>query len=118
MLDYLIASRSLPYSVEQADLGMRWRFSYKLVFNDVDLPLSKKLDLVGVRLGSVLKLAITGTYEDIFQNELKSMWDGSKMYEMSGALRRENELKAAISARGPLTKTRLRDLSNKCFKHV
>lgn len=117
-LDYLIATRKLPYRIEQVDLGMKWSFSYKLLFQDKGIALSQRLSEAGVELGSVLQLSISGTYEDIFTNELKSMWDGSKMYEVMGAMRREQKLKAAIAARGPLTKQRLRELSNQCFSHV
>lgn len=118
MLDYLIASRSLPYRVEQPDLGMRWSFSYKLVLDKTAISLSSTLEAAGATLGSVLRLLINGTYEDVFEKELKSMWDGSKMYEVMGAMRREQELKAAIASRGTLTRERLRELSNKCFSHV
>jgi hypothetical protein len=118
MLDYLIASRSLPYHMEQPELGMKWRFSYRLVFNKKVVRLSTKLIDAGIALGSVLQLSINGTYEDVFQKELKSMWDGSKMYDVMEAMRREQQLKAAIAARGPLTKERLREFSNRCFSHV
>jgi hypothetical protein len=118
MLDYLIASRSLPYQMEQPELGMKWSFSYKLVYNEKTVSLSTKLSDAGIAIGSVLHLSISGTYEDVFQNELKSMWDGSKMYEIGGAMRREQQLKAAIAARGSLTKERLWEFSNRCFSHV
>jgi hypothetical protein len=58
----------------------------------------------GIVLGSVLQLSISGTYKDVFQNELKSMWDGSKMYEIMGAMQREKQLKAAIAAKGAANK--------------
>ena len=59
-----------------------------------------------------------GTYEDVSQKELETMWDGSRMYEAMGAMQREQQLKVAIAARGPLTKEQLRDSSNRCFSHV
>jgi hypothetical protein len=118
MLDYLIASRALPYGIDQPEIGMRWSFSYGVLFNKKSIPLSTKLSDAGVVLGSILQLAIYGTYEDVAENELKSMWDGSKMYEVGGALRREQQLRAVIAARGPLTRERLRTLSNRCFSHV
>jgi len=117
-LDYLIATRKLPYLMEQPDLGMKWSFSYKLLFKDKGLSLSQKLSDAGVEIGSVLQLSISGTYEDTYTKELKSMWDGSKMYEVMGAMRREQELNAAIAARGQLTQERLREFSNRCFSHV
>lgn len=118
MLDYLIDSRSLPYHMEQPELGMKWSFSYKLVFKETAVPLSTKLLDAGIALGSVLQLSINGTFEDVFQKELKSMWDGSKMYEITGAMQREQQLKDAIAERGPLTKHRLRDFANRCFPHL
>jgi len=48
MMDYLIATRSLPYRMEQPELGMKWSFSYKLVFNDKAVPLSTKLSDAGI----------------------------------------------------------------------
>lgn len=66
----------------------------------------------------VLRLNISGTYEDVWEKELKSMWDGSKMYEISGAIRREQELRNNIQLRGQLTRSRLKELADECFKHV
>ena len=46
------------------------------------------------------------------------MWDGSKIYEIGSAMRREAELRQAIANRGRLTRKRLREISNSCFSHV
>jgi hypothetical protein len=118
MLKYLITSRSLPYGLEQSDLGMRWSFSYGLVLDKTTISLSTTLEAAGVTLGSVLRLHINATYEDIFVKELNGMWGGPTRYNTTMRMIREEELRAAIASRGNLTKERLRELSNKCFSHV
>lgn len=104
--------------MEQPELGMKWSFSYRLIFNEQAVSLSTKLSDAAIVLGSAIQLSIRGTYEDTFEKELKSMWDGSKVYEVMGAMHREQQLRAAIAARGQLTKERLREFSNRCFSHV
>ena len=118
ILDHLIESRSLPYRSEQPDLGFIWHFSYRLVFDGKSIPLSDTLEKAGVAQGSILKLSINGRFEDVHRKELNSMWDGSKMYEMGGAMQKERQLRDAIAARGPLTRENLRGFANRCFAHV
>ena len=104
-IDYIVDTLKLPWHKDVPELGMKWSFSYKLIFNDQGIGLSKPLSEVGVCSGSVLKMGISGTYEDIWENELKEMWDGSKMYEVMSAMAREAQLKENIRNRGPLIQT-------------
>lgn len=117
-IDYITEALKLPWNQDVPQLGMRWSFSYGLVHNDQSIPLRTTLEEAGVSTGSVLRLNISGTYEDVWEKELKSMWDGSKMYEIGSAMRREQELRSNIQSRGSLTRSRLKELANECFKHV
>ena len=84
-IDYITDTLNLPWNQEVPQLGMRWSFSYGLVHNEESISLRTTLENAGVIEGNVLRLNISGTYEDIWENELKSMWDGSKMYEIGSA---------------------------------
>jgi TIR domain len=117
-IDYIVDTLKLPWNQDVPQLGMKWSFSYRLIHNDKRIGLSTSLRDAGVSLGSVLKMGINGTYEDVWDKELKAMWDGSKIYEISGALRREAELKQSISLRGSLTSERRRQMADACFAHV
>jgi len=117
-IDYIVETLKLPWNMDVSQLGMRWSFSYGLVFKDSGLSLSETLEQAGVSDGSVLKLSINGTYEDIWKEELRSMWDGSKMYEITGAMLREQELRRLIENRGSLNQARLNDLADACFSHM
>ncbi len=117
-IDYIIGTLQLPWSHDLSQMGMRWSFSYGLHHQNKAIGLRQVLRDAGIGVGSTLQLSIRGTYEDLFEKELKEMWDGSKMWEISGIMRREAELRAAIKARGPLTGARLRELANSCFAHV
>jgi len=117
-IDYIAATLNLPWNQDVPQLGMRWSFSYGLVYNDNSIPLQTTLADAGVSAGNVLRLNISGTYEDVWEQELKSMWDGSKIYEISSAMRHEQELRNNIQLRGRLTRSRLKELADECFKHV
>ena len=95
-----------------------WSFSYRLIFDEKGISLSTGLRDVGVSLGAVLKLGINRIYEDVWEKELRDMWDGTKMYEMGGAMRRDAELRQRIRDRGSLTSGRLEQLADACFAHV
>ncbi|MFA5984773.1 MAG: toll/interleukin-1 receptor domain-containing protein [Methylococcaceae bacterium] len=117
-IDYIVDTLKLPWNKDVPELGMKWSFSYKLIFNDQGIGFSKALCDAGLSSGCVLKMGINGTYEDVWENELKEMWNGSKLYEMGSAIAREAQLKENIHNRGPLNSSRLRELSNACFSHV
>ncbi|NRT77623.1 toll/interleukin-1 receptor domain-containing protein [Clostridium beijerinckii] len=118
MLDYIIKTLNLPYKQEIQQLGMTWSFSYKLIYSDKSIPLSRKLSEFDIKKGAVLKLGISGVYQDLYKKELEAMWQGDKMYEMSGVIIRERELRQAIENRGKLTSTKLKQIANSCFKHI
>jgi hypothetical protein len=118
VIDYIVDTLRLPWTQYIPQLGMKWSFSYRLIFDQKSIGLSAPLRQAGVSLGSVLKLGINGTYEDLWEKELKDLWAGTKMYEISGAIRRDAELRQCIRDRGPLTSDRLRELANGCFAHV
>lgn len=117
-IDYIASTLRLPWNKELPELGMRWSFSYGLVYNDKSITLSTSLQAAGVTTGDVLRINISGTYEDLYEKELSSMWDGSKMYESGGMISRQAKLQQRIRDRGPLTRIRLREVSNSCFRHV
>ncbi|WP_029914776.1 toll/interleukin-1 receptor domain-containing protein [Pelobacter seleniigenes] len=117
-INHIIDVLKLPWHKEVPELGMKWSFSYSLIFDGKAISLSRSLSEAGVSPGNVLMIGINGTYEDVWECELKNMWDGSKMYEMGSALRHEAELKEQIRKRGRLNRDRLREFANDCFSHV
>lgn len=118
-IDYITATLNLPWNTEVSQLGMRWSFSYGLIVNDKGVGLSKTLKELEIKNGDILKININGTYEDVFEKELKSMWDGSKIYHMTTEmLRREENMKNAIANRGVLNSARLKEIADSYFSHV
>ena len=117
-IDYIVETLHLPWNKEVPQLGMKWSFSNRLMFAEKGIGLSTSLRDAGVSLGAVLKLGISGTYEDVWEKELKEMWDGTKMYEMGGAMMRDASLRQRIRDRGPLTPSRLKELADACLSDV
>jgi hypothetical protein len=117
-IDYIVDTLKLPWSQDVPQLGMKWSFTYRLILGDKGIGLSTTLRDAGVELGSVLKMGISGTYQDVWEKELKEMWDGTKIYEASGAMRREAELRERLRIRGSPRGERLRELADACFAHV
>lgn len=118
-IDYLVDTLSLPWNIELSNVGMKWSFSYGLVFDGKSISLSESLSDAGVEVGGVVMIRISGTYEDLYLKELKQLWDGSKMYLMTTEmLMREERLKAAIAGRGRLTNSRLKEIADTCFSSV
>jgi hypothetical protein len=114
-IDYIIDTLSLPWTQDIPQLGLKWSFSYQLIFNGKSIGLSTPLRQAGVSLGAVLKLGINATYEDVWEKELKNMWDGTKVYQVTS---QDADLSQCIRDRGPLTSERLRELADGCFAHV
>lgn len=117
-IDYIVDTLKLPWNKDVPQLGMKWSFSYKLIFKEQGIGLSKSLCEIGVSTGSVLKMGISGTYEDVWEKESKEMWDGTKMYDIAGVMRHDVLRKENIRMRGPLTAERLKELADACFSHV
>lgn len=115
-IDYIVQTLRLPWIQVVPQLGMRWSFSYRLIFDEKGIGLSTRLCDAGVSAGAVLKLGINGTYEDVWEKELKEMWDGTKIYQMGAAM--DAGLRQSIRDRGQLTSGRLQELADACFSHV
>jgi hypothetical protein len=117
-IDYIVSTLSLPWRTEIPELGMRWSFRYKLVCGEHSVPLRGTLHDAGIVVGSNVKISISGSYEDLYENEIRHMWEQGKMYEMMPSMMREMELKKKIKERGWLTQERLRQIADSCFAHV
>jgi hypothetical protein len=117
-IDYIVSTLSLPWRTELPELGMRWSFSYKLVYGESSVPLRGMLKDAGILVGSIVKISINGNYEDLYENKIKQMWEPGKMYEIMSRMMRETELKKKIEERGRLTQERLRQIADSCFAHV
>ena len=117
-IDYIVSTLSLPWRKEIPELGMRWSFRYKLVYGEHSVPLRGTLHDAGIVVGSTVKISISGCYEDLYENEIKQMWEPGKVYEVMSAMMRETELKKKIEERGRLTPERLRQIADSCFAHV
>lgn len=117
-IDYIVSTLSLPWRTEIPELGMRWSFSYKLVYGEHSVPLRRTLHDAGIVVGSTVKISISGRYEDLYENEIKQMWEPGKVYEIMSAMMREMELKKKIGERGRLTPERLKQIGDSCFAHV
>jgi hypothetical protein len=117
-IDYIISTLSLPWKTEIPELGLRWSFSYKLVYGEHSVPLRKTLQDAGIVVGSTVEMSVDGRYEDLYQNEIKRMWEPGKMYDLTSMRVHERELKRKIKERGRLTGERLRQIADSCFAHV
>jgi TIR domain len=117
-IDYIVSTLSLPWRTEIPELGMRWSFSYKLVYGEHSVPLRGTLKDAGIVVGSTVKISISGRYEDLYENEIGQMWEPGKMYDLTSLRMREIDLKKKIEERGRLTQERLRQIADSCFAHV
>lgn len=117
-IDYIVSTLSLPWRKEIPELGMRWSFIYKLVYGEHSVPLRQTLGAAGIVIGSTVQISISGRYEDLYENEVKQMWEPGKMYELTSLRMRELDLKKKIKERGPLTQERLRQIADACFAHI
>lgn len=120
-IDYLVETLSLPWSSDIPELGMRWSFTYGLLLSNTSIALPVTLRDAGVTTGSVLKIRISGTYEDLYERERTEM--GDRMYMMTAELMRqlaarEEAMNRGIQRRGQLTSARLKEIADSCFLHV
>jgi hypothetical protein len=98
---------------------MKWSFSYGLRLNGEGLSLRDTLAGAGINLGDVLQISISGTYEDLYEKELKEMWAGDKIYMMTTQmLQRREWLQAEVAARKRMTRDDLKKIADSCFAHV
>lgn len=120
-IDCLVETLPLPWSKDLPELGMRWSFNYGLVFADETITLSKELRQAGVTVGSVVKIRINGTYEDLYEKEREDMrpkWYMMTAQMASELMERENAMAEGLRRRGQLTSARLKEIADSCFKHV
>lgn len=117
-IDYIVSTLSLPRRTEIPELGMRWSFSYKLMYGEHSVPLRTTLKEAGIVVGSTVKIGISGSYKDLYENEIRQMWEPGKVYEIMSMRMREMELKKKIEDRGRLTRERLKQIADSCFAHV
>jgi hypothetical protein len=117
-IDYAVKTLHLPYRKDIPELGLRLSFSYAIVHNNQPIVLSKSPAEAGVTVGDTIYLRINATYEDLWAKELREMWSGNKLYEVGGALMREQELKQALQKRGQLTRNKVKKLADNCFADV
>lgn len=118
-IKYLADILSLPWNIEIPNVGMKWSFSYKILLNGKGLPLTTTLAIAGISVGDVLQIGISGTYQDLYEKELKEMWDGSKTYMMTAEIMQRSEwLKAQVAARKTMTRDDLKKIADSCFAHV
>lgn len=118
LIDYIVETLKLPWNKDIPELGMRWSFSYAILHNGRIIPLSKSLHDAGVSIGDTIYLRINGTYEDLWEKELRGMWDETKIYEATSAMMRDAELRQLIQQRERLTEKRLKEIADGCFDHV
>ena len=117
-IDYIVATLSLPWGTEMPELGMSWSFSYKLLYGEHSVPLRRTLKEAGIVVGSTVKISISGSYKDLYENESRQMWEPDKVYDMMSMRLREIDLKKKIEERGRLTPERLKQIADSCFAHV
>ena len=118
-IDYLADTLQLPWNIEVPSVGMKWSFSYALRLDGKSISLSTKLRTAGVESGSVLQIGISGTYEDLYEKELKEAFGTDKMYLITEEmLKRQRWLEAQVAARRSMTPSHLKEIADSCFKHV
>jgi len=116
---YLTDTLSLPWNHEIPNMGMKWSFSYGIRMNGKGLSLGTTLAEAGISVGDVLQISISGTYQDLYEKELKEMWDGSKIYMITaGTMQRSEWLKTQVEARKRMTRDDLKKIADSCFVHV
>lgn len=118
LIDHIVATLHLPWNKEIPELALQFSFSYGIVYKEKSIPLENSLTDAGISVGDTIHLRIRGLYKDLWEKELREMWEGGRMYEMGGALMREAELTRQIEERGSLTSERLEEIANQCFAHV
>lgn len=118
-IDNLTETLRLPWNIEVAEVGMRWSFSYGLRLNGQSIGLSTTLRAAGVSLGSVVQIGISGTYQDLYEKELKEAFSPDKLYlETADRRQREQWLHPQVAARRVLTREALKRIADSCFAHV
>lgn len=118
-IDYLTETLALPWKVEVSEIGMIWSFSYGLTLDRKSISLNTTLRQAGAEIGSVVQIRINGTYEDLYEKELKEAFSPDKFYWESESRRlREQWLRKQVTARRLLTREKLKAIADSCFANV
>jgi hypothetical protein len=118
-IDYLTKTLALPWNIELSAVGMKWSFSYGLRLNGKGISLNTTLREAGAQIGSVVQIRINGTYEDLYEKELKEAFSPDKTYlETIDRRLREQWLREQVAARRHLTGDKLKAIADSCFAHV
>jgi hypothetical protein len=118
-IDYLTKTLSLPWNIEVSAVGMKWSFSYGLRLSGKGISLDKTLREAGAQIGSVVQIRINGTYEDLYEKELKEAFSPDKYYlQTMERILREQWLREQVALRRLLTDDKLKAIADSCFAHV
>ena len=118
-IEYLTKTLALPWNVELSAVGMAWRFTYGLRLNGKGISLNATLREAGAQIGSVVRIRINGTNEDLYQKELKESFSADKFFlETLDRRLREEWLREQVAARRNLTGDELKAMADSCFAHV
>jgi hypothetical protein len=118
-VDYLTKTLELPWIIEVNSVGMKWSFSYGLRLDGKGISLNKTLREAGITVGSVVQIGISGTYQDLYEKELKEAFSPDKVYLITAdQMQREQWLRQQVAARKLLTQSKLKAIADSCFAHV
>jgi hypothetical protein len=62
----------------------------------------------GISVRNTVNISISRRYKDLYENEIKEMWEPGKMDNIVVMMLRETGLKKKIEERGPQTRERLK----------
>ncbi|MFH0843718.1 MAG: toll/interleukin-1 receptor domain-containing protein [Bacteroidota bacterium] len=122
-IEYIVNTLKLPWDNELPEFGMKWSFSYGLIYNKDTLSPSRRLTDFNIANGAIINLNIKGTYEDLLENKSTKMWESGVMYNlteklMNDSISNDTRRIEIREKRGTLTQDRLRNIANICFKHI
>jgi hypothetical protein len=118
-IDYLTETLHLPWNIEVDSVGMKWSFTYGLRLNGKGISLGTSLHDAGIAVATVVQISISGTYEDLYQKELKEAFSPGKVYlETMERRQREQWLQQQLATRALLTQNKLKEIADSCFSHV
>jgi hypothetical protein len=124
-IEYIINTLNLPLSKELPEFGMLWSFSYEIIYQDISLGFSQTLSESLIENGSIIKLKIIGTYEDLIEQKSQNIWSGGVILKVTLDTDYiedddfdDTDYDQIQENRGKLTKERLKEIEDICFAHV
>lgn len=118
-IDLVVEVLKLPWSKPVDELMISFSFSYSVVFGEEKIPLNKTLLDAGISDGDEVQLSITSIWTDkIEEAEQREAESGPVMYEMGGRMRELAKREAARQARGTLTQSRIKALTDRYFAYI